>query len=206
MTQVLCVTRTVLNIKHPKDTKAIYDLDFTKIKYNHLHFIDRSVVDSNEPKLLAIAQQLPQVLPYVVVKYKDNFLTYSRAKGAESRLHGKLSLGFGGHIDLDDLEDFEYIVLDGVMRELMEELNLDVTSAYFLTNMSKALVDTTNDVGSVHLGLLYVLEIDELDSIDADENEISLAEWQTLEQIQANKHQYENWSQLVIDDILPTLK
>ena len=54
-----------------------------------------------------------QIIPYVVLRCGGNYLTYTRgATGGESRLHAKISMGFGGHVDLPDIKTDEKGLLD----------------------------------------------------------------------------------------------
>lgn len=71
-----------------------------------------------------------QIIPYVVIGSRKNgtFLSYVRPnKGNEDRLHGKISIGFGGHIEVIDAEGSINIfdaVLNCARREIKEELSL----------------------------------------------------------------------------------
>lgn len=199
-TPVLCVARDAINHGYnlPDKSMNLVYFDFSTIKLEDLHFIGRSIVDSKSPELLAIGQAFPQVLPYAVIKCGDEYLSYSRAKGSEDRLHGSLSIGFGGHIEMDDMPDGSINLAKGLLRELEEEVDLDMQMPFQLHDTKTLLIDTTNDVGSVHLGILYVLKIDDKGMLNPDSGEIHLPEWQTLEQLIANEDQYENWSKLVI--------
>src|SRR5262245_26677858 len=95
-----------------------------------------------------------QVIPYVVVRRGDALLLLERKKKqGEARLHGKLSIGVGGHINpVDDGgAGGGDVLLEGLRRELDEELDvqgaLDVRAAGFLN-------DDSTDVGAVHYGLV----------------------------------------------------
>ena len=200
-TPVLCVQRDAVNhgFNLPDKSMNLVYFDLDTIKSDDLHFIGRSIVDGKSPELLAIGQAFPQVLPYAVIRCGDEYLSYSRAKGNEDRLHGSLSIGFGGHIEMADMPNDNINLAKGLLRELEEEVGLDMQMPFQLDDTKSLLIDTTNDVGSVHLGILYMLEIDDKAMLNPDNGEIHLPEWQTLEQLVANSSQYENWSQLVID-------
>jgi len=83
------------------------------------------------------ALNVPQIIPYVVITYNDKILVYTRDNGgAESRLHGLKSVGFGGHINPIDMpsslkshefneEHFEKLLKKAIQRELMEEVALN---------------------------------------------------------------------------------
>src|SRR5574343_244442 len=49
-----------------------------------------------------------QIIPYVVLTHNSRVLQYTRMKGSgESRLRGKQSIGFGGHINPEDGVGFD---------------------------------------------------------------------------------------------------
>ena len=66
-----------------------------------------------------------QIIPYVLIEHRGRILAYQRtAKGNESRLHNKYSIGFGGHINDTDLQPQSNILYTGMLRELNEEVYL----------------------------------------------------------------------------------
>src|SRR4029079_3380241 len=55
-------------------------------------FIDRPTAEKSP--------QYKQIIPYVVIRHEDSFFLLERTSNqTESRLHHKLSLGIGGHIN-----------------------------------------------------------------------------------------------------------
>jgi predicted NUDIX family phosphoesterase len=100
-----------------------------------------------------------QPIPYILIRHGDCFACYER-KGSEGRLHGLVSLGIGGHLSPEDGADWETAIRRGLARELAEELPglADrAADAAFLGLIN----DDGNPVGQVHLGLVFVLEIDD---------------------------------------------
>lgn len=208
MNPVLCISRTELDKQFKTEEGCnAYKFDVNKIDEDHLHFLSRKVCDkkdeTNYPEHDLIGELLPQVLPYVQVICDDEVLTYSRAKGAETRLHGSLSCGFGGHVDIGDIDVNDFNLGYAVTRELREELNLaspdpDGNVEFTLKYQGAAIVDTTNAVGCVHVGLFYVLDLKHKQVIHPDPSEITLAEWKTQDQLEVEIDRYENWSQCLI--------
>lgn len=104
-----------------------------------------------------------QIIPYIVVTaVRDNQLkvfTYQRSKaGSEERLHGKKSIGIGGHIDENDADlDHKYwsAVVYGASREFNEELITD-DPAYEIEFTSKIIYAPIDPVGEVHLGVMCI--------------------------------------------------
>ena len=134
-----------------------------------------------------------QIIPYVVLCQDDKvFVTRRLKKGGESRLHGLLSLGVGGHINPEADGDGTDVLTRGMMREISEEVNV----AQMGTLTPRGIInDDTNEVGTVHLGLFYTLEV---------EGEVSIRETEKLEgfwlkrsELSEKLGEMETWSQFV---------
>ena len=121
-----------------------------------------------------------QLLPYAVVMTHDGRIVgYNRPSkgGGEVRLAGNFSIGFGGHIELEDAmtcRDYPYlpslIVEAALARELEEEINLRSEGelsrwvcppgSVVLNQMAQFLGlirSQDSDVDRVHLGLVYLV-------------------------------------------------
>ncbi len=205
---VLCITRNALTTQNVPETNAfgIYPFNIDSVPINKFHFINREIVDSSYPKHLEIGQELPQILGYIaVINDKNEVLTYSRGKGAEVRLK-KRSIGIGGHCDDADIIrvsavngsiNYHCVLKESIRREVEEEIGLSYSNAN--SNYLGLLVDTTDDVGSVHVGLAYTYQVIDLSDLSFDLNELSDPQWIHIDQLKQDKDLYENWSQLVID-------
>lgn len=117
-----------------------------------------------------------QLIPYTLVASSSGkVLAYSRTpKGGEDRLHGKVSVGWGGHINADDVSASRYsdgtmdiitTVFNAVDRELAEELQWNGTYDEPILEdssfeFSGLLYNPGDAVGRVHLGLLLIAPID----------------------------------------------
>lgn len=200
---VLCISRTALDaqgISYP--TSGIFDFNVDKVDIQDFHFINRKVVDSHDDsQYKRIGLHLPQILPYIVITDgKGKYLSYNR-NGTETRLYGNRSIGIGGHVDIDDIV-FKH---DGViptstielacMRELSEEILYDDNS---IIKFTKLIVDTSNPVGKVHVGLFTTLVYPNAQP----QEELYDAKWLTADELRTNIKAYENWSQLIIKDYL----
>ena len=200
---VLCMSYDALQEQgvYPTQGCHLYEYDFSKIDPKHIHLLNRSICDSKLPQHSYIAETLPQVLPYCVVRCGDEYLTYSRAKGTETRLHGSLSLGFGGHIDLVDVVDGKVDLLKALHRELEEELQLKnhLYQSFDIVTTTRILVDTTNPVGKVHIGFLYELVLENKEQLNPEPAEIHLPVWKSVTELQQEHTSYENWSSTIIN-------
>ena len=93
-----------------------------------------------------------QLISYCIITNDDETLVYKRLEGGgESRLHGLLSIGVGGHMnDVAEEDDIEGKLRINAARELSEEVGLaedDVKNIEI-----HAINDDDNEVGKVHIG------------------------------------------------------
>ena len=92
-----------------------------------------------------------QVIPYLVLRDGPRYFLMERtAAGGDERLHGRSSIGVGGHLNPGDGG-----VLGGLRREWSEELVASFVPDFRLVAL---LNDDTTDVGAVHIGAVYVAE------------------------------------------------
>ena len=141
---------------------------------------------------------LKQVIPYCIVTNPDGvMLLRRRSTQAEARLHDKMSIGVGGHINP---EDADRDVLDtGLEREIDEELHIPPG---WRSHAVGIINDESTDVGSVHFGLVYRIESDSTDvSIREDDKMegkfVSRDELLAIHSEQAAK--FESWSAMILD-------
>ncbi|MFY8269399.1 MAG: hypothetical protein ACOVLK_08370, partial [Terrimicrobiaceae bacterium] len=113
------------------------------------------------------------------------------------------SIGIGGHVNdtdesLPHLDQSTY--QNAVRREIREELRLGGG----FTERAVALInDDSTEVGSVHLGVVHLVEL-ENDSVTAGEKAIAELGFATLAELLARRESFETWSQIVLD-ALPDL-
>lgn len=152
-----------------------------------LHFfLDRPTAE--------VSPQYKQIIPYVVIRHGDSFFLLQRTqKQTEARLHHKLSLGIGGHINPDTPD-----LLDGLHKELEEEVAIE--GDYDLA-FAGILNDDTTDVGRVHLGAVYLLDAHDA-NVTVRETEKMTGRWATRAELASLREQMESWSQIVWDAIL----
>jgi predicted NUDIX family phosphoesterase len=148
----------------------------------------------------AVAEEDPdhkQLVPYVVVRDGDKvFLMERTDAGGDRRLHGKASIGVGGH--LNPVDDGEDALMAGLRREWTEELVAGWTPDFRLVGM---LNDDTNPVGAVHLGVVFEVEAAGR-PIEVRERDKLMGGFATAETVRAAWDRLETWSQLVADAII----
>jgi predicted NUDIX family phosphoesterase len=139
-----------------------------------------------------------QLIPYVVVRDGPRvFLMERSAAGGDPRLHGKASIGVGGH--LNPVDDGEDPLMDGLRREWSEELIADFDPQFSLVGF---LNDDSNPVGTVHLGVVFTVEADR-HAVAVREHEKLIGRFATRDEIVAAWDRLETWSQLTFNALHP---
>jgi predicted NUDIX family phosphoesterase len=135
-----------------------------------------------------------QIIPYLVIRVQNRILTYTRGKsGGEARLHAKISLGIGGHMNDGDshAKHFDHdAYLRAVERELHEEL--EITAPYH-QRIAGLINDDSNEVGRVHLGVVHLIDLDQ-ESVQAREDAIHNLQLLTPTEIIEKIEDLESWS------------
>lgn len=143
-----------------------------------------------------------QIIPYVLLKNEDKFLTYVRGSQIEEdRLRNRVALGWGGHVDLPDAQWHEGGVLDleatlalAVAREILEEVGI-VTHVGSMTCMG-LIVSSEDEVSSVHVGVVLVLEV--VGTVASMEQSQHTLRWMSAEEIAAlPANEQEGWTGVV---------
>lgn len=150
-------------------------------------FIDRPQAEGNPA--------YKQLIPYVTIANDGHLLLLERTKAqGESRLHGMLSLGVGGHINpVDEGPDLEKTIARALARELGEELWLQVETQPELLGFIN---DNSNPVGSVHLGFHYLLSVETRPQVR--ETDKMRALWLKPFQVETLRPRLETWSQILL--------
>ena len=148
-----------------------------------------------------------QLIPYVIICHDQKVLSYVRGKRAgEKRLTGLRSIGIGGHINPDDNptlnmplfdDDFLEAYQTAVKREVAEELTLNTKH----TNHIVALLnDDSNEVGSVHLGVVHLWNLD-APRVEKREQMITQLTFMTPSELETVRETCETWSQKCLDHL-----
>ena len=137
-----------------------------------------------------------QVIPYLVLRDGERYFLMQRTTaGRDARLHGRYSIGVGGHLNPGDGG-----LLGGLRREWDEELVADFVPDFRLVAL---LNDDTSEVGAVHLGAVYVA--------DAAGRPVAIRETDKLTgsfveaaDVEVVADRLETWSRLVFDSLYAT--
>jgi predicted NUDIX family phosphoesterase len=135
-----------------------------------------------------------QLIPYVVVRDGPRtFLMQRTDAGGDARLHGKASIGVGGH--LNPVDDGDDPLMAGLRREWDEELVADWEPRFTLVGL---LNDDGNRVGAVHLGVVFTVEADGR-PVDVREHDKLTGAFADGDAVRAAWDRLETWSQLVAE-------
>lgn len=174
-----------------------------------------------------------QILPYSVLMHTqknedgsetNRYLTYQRGKFAqkatdegigEVRLEGKVSIGWGGHIEIletvqvDGVLNTSQTIYNGMMRELDEELALDVgaevqesvSDLIFNSEIKDILLinSDASQVDKLHLGVTFVQRVSGDTPPNIVSNEAALKDmgWLTVEELRQQDN--ESWTAMLLD-------
>ncbi len=147
--------------------------------------------------------ELKQIIPYCVLRRGgDVFLMRRLAAGGDARLHGKRSIGVGGHVEPPDrAAGGGDVVVAALRRELSEELTLaapcDVRAVGVLN-------DDSTEVGAVHAGLVFVGRT--AGAVSVRETAVLEGEFVPATAVERLAHEerstFETWSALLIDRLV----
>jgi len=156
-------------------------------------------ISSMERNIAEEDKSFKQIIPYLFIKCRDEYLIYRRTKKqTEGRLHEKLSLGIGGHINPIDNESNNNIIISGLERELIEELGINTNDSLKFVGFIN---DDSNEVGKVHLGVVFTMEIDnKID--DVVEKQKMTLDWYSINKIYTDIDKFETWSQILFRNII----
>ncbi len=145
-----------------------------------------------------------QLIPYVIMSHDGRYLSYVRGKRAgEARLLNLRSIGIGGHINPVDNEvplfdtDFRQMYLTAVEREVAEEVSVEASHTDSIVAL---LNDDSNEVGSVHLGVVHHWVLD-APKVSKREQMITQMAFMTPAELHQVRDTMETWSQLCLDKL-----
>jgi predicted NUDIX family phosphoesterase len=144
---------------------------------------------------------LKQLIPYCVFRHDGQIFNYRRGtEQGEGRLHSKRSIGIGGHISSEDTHAGGSPYLEGMQREINEEVFLETE----YTERCVGLInDDLTEVGAVHLGVVHIFDLEE-PKVRPREESIIETGFSTPEELVDDRESFETWSQICLDYLLGT--
>lgn len=152
---------------------------------------------------------IKHLIPYIFITTPSNqiFVTKRTDKQTEIRLHGKASIGVGGHVgEFSDSMDLYDNILFGAIRELNEELYGVNIETLMSSHTNLKLVGFVNydadEVGQVHFGLVFHLLVEDImvPEISVRETDNMIGEWMPINAALMIDN-YETWSRALLDGI-----
>lgn len=140
-----------------------------------------------------------QVIPYALLVDKDKVFAYRRpSKGGDRRLAGRCSIGIGGHVNPMEGLSGDTMICGNLGRELYEEMGV----ACIRPRLAGLLWDDRDDVGSRHLGLVYVCEVEPGQVVPQAAEVEPLGWWTAAELRDAHPAaMWESWSAILIGSL-----
>ena len=139
-----------------------------------------------------------QLIGYDLLKDEvtGEVLVYKRSVGGgEARLHGKASVGIGGHMnEVEGKTIFEMLKINAA-RELNEEVGVSEEEALNNLNFIGLINDDKTEVGQVHVGVVYECKVDK-QRVEVKEDDTLVIKWMTGEEAKAEEN-YETWSEFL---------
>jgi predicted NUDIX family phosphoesterase len=176
------------------DGETVLSVDANRVKPNVAHpptrieklnygWVPREVAESNE--------SFQHLIPYVAVTNSNGEILVYERNGGEKKLHGLLSIGWGGHIDRNqdgELTDGGISVTAAIFnclyREIEEELGIDLRENSLLSPIYFARYNAT-PVDRVHACLAFKAVLDKPDEIA---RAARYGEWVDMNPLEFNKY------------------
>lgn len=154
-------------------------------------------------------EEFKQVIPYVILRCDGKVALFRRTvRGEEVKLHRRMTIGVGGHVDLVKDHDEPYgtathflgdvaaAIRHCVYREIIEE----VGECEVLQLQLVGLINVEENAGRTHVGLVYDAELSSQD-IGSGDGHIALWGWLTPDALWGmNVSGYmEEWSEAIVN-------
>ena len=140
-----------------------------------------------------------QIIPYVLIANKDEtkFFVSKRIDG-DHRLKDQLSLGFGGHINPCDAERGRDILLAALIRELHEEVYLEISGQVNYMGSMRDMTSSTSD----HIGFVFKVHVEHEDETKILETDKLEGYWMNKDELYEQYFKFEGWSKSLINYLL----
>lgn len=147
-----------------------------------------------------------QPIPYAIIRRGEEVFLYKRLKkGGEERLHDRLSIGVGGHMNrINDIRNWKSNFMINLHRELGEELDIKVSQRRAIEPTVIGLINADNDpngAGLYHIGILAVLDLPEGSEVEVRETEQLEGYWVRSKDLRKSPlfEGLEDWSKIAVD-------
>ncbi len=172
-----------------------------------------------EREYMEVNSHYKQIIPYLMLQrgWGDDarVLCYQRkVKHTETRLGGKWSVGFGGHVEPIDRQENSDLVMTTALREMEEETGL--FPGPDALKMKGFINSDSEDVSSVHFGIVFQVSLDALPGSDDEimklvsgQAEPHQAKWIAVSELKEimgdgagpDGGSFEDWSRIAVDGV-----
>jgi predicted NUDIX family phosphoesterase len=141
-----------------------------------------------------------QIIPYAIISNEESFYLFKRLSGqVDKRLHNKLTLGVGGHMNpIASKKLNEDYPIHELKREFFEELKqLDgckIDKIEFIGFIN----DDTIPVGKHHMGILYHIHLSNKNLIINEKDKMT-ADWRDKHELAEFYEGMETWTKIAYD-------
>ena len=188
---VLCTLTTNANIDCPEVwTEWSDELRNAIFNAPNLTCIEREKAEKNA--------NYKQLIPYCVLRHGNKFFAYLRG-GSEEKLHGKYSIGIGGHITDEDLRaspDPWKGFLFGMWREWHEEIEVHPNHKHRVIGVIN---ENKSPAGKHHLGIVFLFDLTDRHVVPRN-NETAVNSWEDLD-VLASVDVLEGWADIVVEQL-----
>ncbi len=201
-------TGTLFKDKYFSGFLSHSEYDFEEHILKNSMFIKRWFADEDPES----REYFKQPIGYLVVVNSGlkKVFVYKRAEQdthyTEKRLQGKYSIGLGGHIEEHDFGKGNAL-FSSSKRELDEEVKIygNVLSIRPIGYIN----DDSNDVGKVHFGILYIVDVD-AEKVEPADNEAMFGKMMSIDEIESiiknPECSMESWSEIALGPLKEELK
>ena len=195
--EVMVVANSALFDGIPRESKvySTEEADFESKILKNFEFMIRGEAEEN--------RDYKQPITYAIVlnEHKQVFVYirgWADSAAGDTRLHEKLSIWVGGHLEREE-EESENPLRDCLEREMEEEIALKETHITDIFPIGY-INDDRNDVGEVHLGVVYVIRTEGFQPSmkDGELAQGEFMDYTTLTSLsKSGKYDVETWTQLL---------
>jgi predicted NUDIX family phosphoesterase len=199
--EIMAVQNAFLFADIKQETKVYTrdEIDFETIIEQNYEFLVRGPLETNF--------DYKQPIPYgIVLNNKNEIFVYKRggagSNAGESRLHDKIAIGVGGHIERED-EASTSLLRDALIREVEEEIGIQETDIAEVFPIGYVNYEE-DEVNQVHLGIGYIVKLSG-GEISMTDGELAKGEFKTLSELKAmiasGDYDVEFWTQMLTPEI-----
>lgn len=184
-------TKTLFEKGYWQGFKKISENKAFDLINNHLEF--RCRTDELEKDIA-----FKQVIPYFLIKEESKYFISSRTnKSGDTRAHGFMLIGFGGHLRKKDIVG---PMGNWLKREFEEEIEAEKIDKIEFLGILNDDSDELDGINKVHFGLVFVVDTKGVVEI-REKDKFETGSFMTPKEIRKNKERLETWSKILADYI-----